>query len=86
MKAEQILSIKMWEKDLPALNKMDFAYVVGHRVALEAIWKGDGSWECELISRLIRQFAWRLAYCRYVDEAIKSGEQVKGYEKWKKSE
>lgn len=82
-----ICEIKKWEEGLPQLSESDHGYVVGHKVQLEmTIRGGDASRERTCLSSIIRQFAWRLAYCCYVDHCVKCRALPKAYIEWERDQ
>ena len=67
-----ILECKRFESSLPkSLSDDAKSYVLGHKVALEQVRRGDDSRECNLLSRLIDQYAWQRAYIEHVERFIK---------------
>lgn len=85
--ANDILEIKRFETKLPDLSIQDLAYIVGHRVALETAGiTSDAAKEKHQLERLILQFGWRLAYCRYVDNCLNQFAEPCGYDDWLKSQ
>lgn len=86
MTPTQISAIEKLRGKLPELEPHDRDYVLGHAVALETAGIGnDASREYQLLSRLIQQFGWRLAYCRYVERcvAVRKKSSIVSYEEWK---
>lgn len=82
-----VLEVMRFEDRLPELSAEDKAYVLGHRVALETAGvTPDAAREKDLLERLILQFGWRLAYCRYVENCLNQFAEPCGYEDWQKSQ
>lgn len=78
-----LCEIKLWEEGLPQLSEADHGFVVGHKVQLEiAVRGGDASLERTGLSWMITKFAWRLAYCRYVEHCVKCRAIPEPYEEW----
>lgn len=71
----------------PSLSDTDKAYVIGHLVTLvTAGIPGDGSTEQHRLERLIKQFAWRLGYCRYVEAQLLRKRKIVTYDTWVKDQ
>jgi hypothetical protein len=86
MTPTQVSAIENIRDTLPLLEPHDRDYVMGHAVALETAGiENDASREYQLLSRLIQQFGWRLAYCRYVERCVaaKKKASIVTYEEWK---
>lgn len=82
----QILHLNGIKESLPPLEPHDRDYVMGHAVALEASGiADDASWERTQLEKIIIQFGWRLAYCRWVEKRISGNQrrEIISYEEWK---
>lgn len=88
LQASDILSIEQFKTTIPpSLSDTDKAYVIGHLVALvTAGIPGDGSQEQARLERLIKQFAWRLGYCRYVEDQLMTKRKIVTYDTWVKDQ
>lgn len=85
MTPSQIAYLNQFRNSLPLLAPHDRDYVMGHAVALATIGiSGDASFERRLLERLILQFSYRQAYCRYTEKLIAAKQQRKivSYEEW----
>lgn len=88
LKSADILHIEEFKTTIPpSLSDTDKAYVIGHLVALvTAGIPGDGSTEQHRLERLIKQFAWRLGYCRYVEDQLLRKRKIVTYDTWVKDQ
>lgn len=84
---QMVLEIRQWEMELPKkLTKNSKAYVLGHKVAIEMIRTGDASFEFGLLSRLVKQHAYLMAYREYVERIIDESGLPQTYDEWLKTE
>lgn len=77
------LDIDDFRNRMPKLPKIEQAFVIGHKVALETVVPNDGSWERSMLSRLIMHFAWLKAWQLYVETC--DGKPL-SFDQWKKLE
>jgi len=81
----EILQFGQIRESLPPLKPHDRDYVLAHAVAL--ITSGiphESAMEFNAITKIIIQFARRLAYCRWVEKQIAGKQQtaIITYEEW----
>lgn len=84
MTPAMVLECRRFESELPKLSHNSKAYILGHKAALEMIRCGDDSFEVDLLSRLIKQHAFALAYREYVAECIDESKIPQEYDEWLK--
>lgn len=88
LKSADILRIEEFKAAIPpSLSDTDKAYVIGHLVTLvTAGIPGDGATEMVRLERLIKQFAWRLGYCRYIEDQLLRKRKIVTYDTWVKDQ
>ncbi len=86
MRSCEVLNCKRIQNELPELEPHDRNYVMGHVVALETSGiPNDASFERDMIEKVIIQFGWRLAFCRYVERCIAQCGEPVSYGEWRKT-
>lgn len=79
-----ILECRQFESELPKLSSNNKAYIIVHKCALEMVKSSDGSFEFGLLSRLIKQHAYLLAYREYIERCIDESKIPFEYDEWLK--
>ena len=85
--AMNILELSRLREQLPKLGSEDVDDVMRYAVAIQTAGiPGDASCEWYRLEHLVIEFAWRLAYCRYIENQIAINEMPVTFDTWRNHE